>query len=406
MKNRKIEIINSNGENLSAHLELPADKKVKQYVIFAHCFTCSSNLSVVRYITRELTNYGFGVLRFDFTGLGNSGGDFKDTNFSNNLEDIETVNNYLIENYQAPTLLVGHSLGGAAVLIAASKLDNIKAVATIGAPFDTKHVTHLFKNGIDEINTKGKAEVSIGGRPFIMKKQFIDDLEKHSVKSSLARLKKPILILHSPVDKVVSVDNAANIYQHAFHPKSFISLDNADHLLSDKKDSLYAAKTIGTWAERYLLDNEPTVEKVHTKGEQVVAYWSSENNFTTQISNGKHSIIADEPEEVGGDDFGFSPYDLMNAALGACTNMTLKLYANRKGWDLKEVYTYLTHSKKHITDSKQETNKLGRIDHITKKIELHGNLTNEQKERLKEIASLCPVHKSLQKEIVIDTELV
>jgi putative redox protein len=404
MSKEKLVIKNSNGEQLHATLELPANKKPLQYAIFAHCFTCSSDLGVVRNISRELTGYGFGVLRFDFTGLGSSEGDFADTNFSHNLKDLEIVNDYITKNYGAPSLLVGHSLGGVAVLIAASRLENVKAVATIGAPADPEHVKHLFVHGMDEMVLKSEASVTIGGRSFMIKKQFLEDLEKHSLASTLKNLRKPILILHSPQDMIVGISNAAEIYQNAHHPKSFVSLDGADHLLSEKKDSLYAAKTIGTWAERYILGNySPQGSPIETKGEQIVAHWKSDHNFTTQISNNRHAITADEPEDAGGADLGFSPYELLNAALGACTAMTLKLYAERKKWPLEEVYVYLTHDKRHVDDCEDCSGKTGKIDHIKKKLEFVGDLTEEQKSRLTEIAALCPVHKTLGSATKIET---
>lgn len=404
MSTERLDIKNSNSERLHATLELPANQRPLQYAIFAHCFTCSSNLGVVRTISRELTSYGFGVLRFDFTGLGSSEGDFTDTNFTHNLKDIGIVSDYLTKNYEAPSLLVGHSLGGAAVLMAASQFENIKAVATIGAPSDPKHVKHLLEHGMDEMILKGEARINVGGRSFMMKKQFLDDLEMHSLEKALKSLRKPILILHSPQDKIVGINNAAEIYQHAHHPKSFISLDGADHLLSEKKDSLYASKTIGTWAERYLLsDNSVGSSVIETKGEQVVAHWKSEDHFTTQISNNRHAITADEPADSGGADLGFSPYELLNAALGACTAMTLKLYAERKKWPLEEVYVYLSHDKRHVDDCEDCTGNSAKIDYIKKKLEFVGDLTEEQKRRLTEIAALCPVHKTLSSATKIET---
>lgn len=405
MKTENIKILNSNGEQLHARLELPASKMPRQFALFAHCFTCNSNLGVVRNISRELTNYGFAVLRFDFTGLGGSEGDFADTNFSHNVGDLRTVHEYLARQYQAPTLLVGHSLGGAAALMAAAQLESIRAVATIGAPAQPDHVSNLFHHGIDEIREKGQAEVSIGGRSFVLKKQFIDDLEQHKPKEYLKNFRKPLLILHSPQDNTVGIENAAEIYQSAMHPKSFVSLDGADHLLSRKKDSIYAARTIGTWAERYLIEefSEPAAP-LSTKGEQVVAHWFHENKFTTEVSNGRHTILADEPESFGGNDLGPSPYELLNAALGACTDLTLKLYAERKGWPLEEVYTYLTYSKKHIQDCEEGSGNQGKIDHIQKTIEIVGELSAEQKSKLVEIASKCPVHRTLTSDIVIDTD--
>lgn len=389
----KITIPNSNGETLHATLELPPNKKVKQYAIFAHCFTCSSQLSIVRTISNELTLYGFGVLRFDFTGLGMSEGEFADTNFSHNLQDLITVNDYLAAHYQAPTLLIGHSLGGVAVLISAGKLDNIKAVATIGAPADAVHVSHLLGNK-EDILKKGEANISIGGRPFKIKKHFLEDLENHDTKKIIPNLRIPLLILHSPQDTTVGIENAAKIYQLAHHPKSFISLDGADHLLSKKADSLYAARSIATWADRYLNTSEEE-KQLKPENAQVVAHLDLQNNFTTQISNGRNSLVADEPKNVGGDDLGLAPFELLQAALGACTNMTLKLYAERKKWDLKEVYTHMSFVRDTLDNQKIET--------ITKKIELQGNLTQEQKQRLIEIAAKCPVNKTLMAGVNIKT---
>lgn len=391
---QKISIPNSNGETLHANLDLPANKKVLQYAIFAHCFTCSSQLSIVRNISNELTRHGFGVLRFDFTGLGHSEGDFADTNFSHNLEDLISVNNYLVANHEAPTLLIGHSLGGAAVLMAAQQLGNVKAVATIGAPSSAKHVAQLFGDKKEDILENGQAKLSIGGRPFEMKKQFLDDLEQHSSEDVLPKLRIPILILHSPQDTVVGIDNAAQIYKLARHPKSFISLDGADHLLSKKEDSLYAARSIATWADRYLNTGQ-TTQILKPNDAQIVAHLNLQDGFITQISNGNNSLLADEPKSAGGEDLGLSPYELVQAGLGACTNMTLKLYAERKQWPLKEVYTHLSFSRQTIDEKK--------VDLITKKIELEGDLTDEQKQRLVEIAAKCPVNKTLMAGIHIET---
>lgn len=382
----KINIPNSNGEPLHATLEVPANKIVRAYALFAHCFTCSSQLSIIRTISKELTQYGFGVLRFDFTGLGESKGEFADTNFSHNLEDIYTVNNYLAENYRAPTLLIGHSLGGAAMLIAAGKLENAKALVTIGAPGEAKHIMNLMEDSKDDILQNGEALLSIGGRPFKIKKQFLDDLQQHDLTKIIPKLRVPLLILHSPQDRIVGIDHAARIYQLAHHPKSFISLDGADHLLSKKEDSRYAARSIATWADRYLKE---TKEELLLKPyqAQVVAHLDFENGFATQITNGRNAIVADEPRNLGGDDLGLSPFDLLQAALGACTNMTLKLYAERKKWPLKEVYTHLSFWRDKVDNQK--------IESITKKIVLEGDLSEDQRKRLIEIASKCPVNKTL-----------
>ncbi|ARV11695.1 osmotically inducible protein C [Gilvibacter sp. SZ-19] len=405
MKTKNIEIAKSNG-SLFARLEVPANGKVRHYAIFAHCFTCNSNLSVVRYISRTLTNHGFGVVRFDFTGLGRSSGEFADSNFSGNVEDLITVANYLEKEYQAPAMLIGHSLGGAAVLAAAAHLDSVKAMVTIGAPAEVDHVTHLFADGLEEIEETGSAEVNIGGRPFRIKKQFVEDLRSRNLLETINGLKVPYLIMHSPQDTTVAIENAAKLYHAAFHPKSFISLDGADHLLTNKVDAVYVADMIGTWAGKYFPELDQ--ELISTKGEQVVVHLDLENKFTSEVFTPHHTLIADEPNAVGGDDLGPSPYELLNAALGACTVMTLKMYAQRKGWDLREVFCYVTYSKKHADDlpQEQDSDVVGQIDHIQKTLEFIGDLDDKQRERLKQIASKCPVHKTLTSTTIIDTKLL
>ena len=405
MKNQKLQIVNKKGIKLQAYLELPANQKPNYFAVFAHCFTCSSTLSAVKNISRSLTNYGFGVLRFDFTGLGRSEGEFADSHFSANVDDLIAVNDFLKENYQAASLLVGHSLGGAAVLVAASKLDNIKAVATIGAPSNVGHVKHLFSHGIDKVSEKGKVEVNIGGRPFKIDEDFVSDFDKTDLPAIVKTLRKPLLILHSPVDTIVGIKNAEQLYHNAHHPKSFVSLDNADHLLSKSEDSKYVGNVIATWVERYFETKENIM--LETNGEQLVGHLNLiEDNFTTSIQTKTHSMIADEPASIGGDDFGPSPYEYLNAGLVACTAMTLKLYAQRKQWDLQEVFVYVTHSRKHSDDLGIETNKPKYLDHITKKLKFVGDLDDIQKERLKEIASRCPVHKTIASEVIFETTIL
>ncbi len=405
MKREKLEIINKKGIKLHAHLELPANQHPNYYAVFAHCFSCNSTFNAVRNITRQLTGYGFGVVRFDFTGLGRSEGKFADSHFSANIDDLISVNDYLKEHFKAPSLLIGHSLGGAAVIVAASKLENIDAVATIGAPATVDHVTQHFSHKFEEVATKGDVEVNIGGRPFKINQEFVDDFSKIDLPSVTEKLRKPILILHSPLDAIVSIDNAQELYIRAKHPKSFISLDQADHLLTDTRDSNYVGNLIGAWVQRYFPKNENRM--LNTQGEQLVGHLNLlENNFTTQIQTKKHSMIADEPASVNGDDFGPSPYEYLNAGLAACTAMTLKLYAERKKWDLQEVFVYLSHSKKHSDELQLDLEKPGYLDHIEKKLKFVGNLDEQQKIRLKEIASRCPVNRTLQSEVVIDTEIL
>ncbi|MFT4780963.1 MAG: putative OsmC-like protein/pimeloyl-ACP methyl ester carboxylesterase [Psychroserpens sp.] len=404
MKNQKLKVINKKGHKLQAYLELPANQKPNYFAIFAHCFTCSSSLSAVRNISRALTNHGFGIVRFDFTGLGRSEGEFADSHFSANVDDLIAVSDFIKEHYEAPSLLVGHSLGGAAVLVAASKLDNIKAVATVGAPATISHVKHLFSHGIDDIKNKGRVAVNIGGRPFKIDEEFVSDFDKTDLPAVVKALRKPLLILHSPTDTIVGIKNAEQLYNNAHHPKSFVTLDDADHLLSKTRDSSYAGDIIGAWVKRYFPQQENKM--LDTSGEQLVAHLNlKEDNFTTTIQTAKHNFIADEPDSVGGDDFGPSPYDFISAGLAACTVMTLKIYAERKKWDLQEVYAHITYSKKHSDDLMLDVDKPTRIDHLSKKLTFIGDLDESQRQRLKEIASKCPVHKTLQSEVIIDTEL-
>lgn len=402
MKTIKLKIPNRKGLQLNAFLELPANQKPNYYAIFAHCFTCSSSLSAVKNVSRSLAQDGFGVVRFDFTGLGRSEGEFADSHFSANVEDLLDVHEFIKQEYEAPSLLVGHSLGGAAVLVAASLLDDIKAVATIGAPATVNHVKHLFSHTEDEIPEKGNVQVNIGGRPFNINKEFVQNFDKTDLPSIVKDLRKPLLIMHAPFDKIVGIENAEKLYVNAFHPKSFVTLDDADHLLSNPKDSKYVGDVIGTWVQRYFPIQENTMLDV--EGEKLVGHLNLvEDKFTTSIQTKHHSLIADEPESVGGHNFGPSPYDLLNASLAACTVMTLKMYAERKKWDLQEVFVYITNSKKHSDDLGIDIEKPGYIDHISKKLKFVGTLDAEQKKRLKEIASRCPVHKTLERGVVFDT---
>ena len=402
MKSEKLRIANDKGYELHAYLDLPANQKPNYYAIFAHCFTCSSTLGAVKNVSRALTTHGFGVVRFDFTGLGKSEGDFAESHFSANVSDLIRVHEYIAQHYKAPSLLVGHSLGGAAVLVAASKLDTVKAIATIGAPAAVDHVTHLFSHTIEEVKEKGEVEVDIGGRPFIINQEFVEDFGKTDLPKITKNLRKPLLIFHAPFDKIVGIENAEKLYKNAHHPKSFVTLDDADHLLSNNEDSIYVGNVIGAWVQRYFPKQENTM--LDTKDEQLVGYLNlREDNFTTTIQMKNHSIIADEPASIGGDDFGPSPYELLNSGLAACTAMTLKLYAERKKWDLQEVYVYISHTKKHSDDLGVETDSPGYIDHISKKLKFVGDLDEKQRKRLKEIASRCPVHRTLSKEVIFDS---
>lgn len=404
MKSKKLEIVNKKGLKLQAYLELPANQRPNYYAVFAHCFSCNSTFGAVKNITRELTKHGFGIVRFDFTGLGKSEGEFADSHFSANVDDLIAVSDFMEENYEAPSLLIGHSLGGAAVIVAASQLEAIKAVATIGAPATVEHVTQHFSHRLDEVKTKGEVEVNIGGRPFKINQEFVEDFSKTDLPSITEKLRKPILILHSPLDAIVNIENAQQLYLKAKHPKSFVSLDRADHLLTNTSDSRYVGNMIGSWVQRYFPRKEN--QMLNPEGEQLVGHLNLlEDNFTTYIQTKKHALVADEPASVNGDDFGPSPYEYLNAALAACTAMTLKLYAERKKWDLKEVFVYLSHSKKHSDELELDIEKPGYLDHISKRLKFIGDLDEVQQQRLKEIASRCPVHKTLLNEVIIETEL-
>jgi putative redox protein len=330
MSTTNLSIINRKGIKLNAKLELPANGKPLQFSIFAHCFTCNSDLGVVRHISRSLTSKGIAVVRFDFTGLGKSEGSFEETNFSNNVNDLVDVSNFLEENYKVPELLIGHSLGGTAVLMAAFQLPKAKGVVTIGSPSDPSHLKKLLKYSPDTFEEKEEFEANIGGRPFTIQKQFIQDLEVNNLLKNIKKLNKALLIMHSPQDEIVEVSNAAELYSNAHHPKSFISIDGANHLLSNRKDALYVAEVIGSWVSRYIDIEIIKQKKLSTEGEQVVAYLDLENGFTTQLFTENHAMVADEPISFGGEDLGPSPYEYLNAGIGACTVMTLKLYAERK----------------------------------------------------------------------------
>lgn len=401
MQSEKVTFTNENGETLVAYIEMPGDQHPHNFAIFAHCFTCSKNLGAMRNISRALTLQGIGVMRFDFTGLGDSEGDFEDTNFSGNVQDIICAGKYLKEHYVAPTLLVGHSLGGAAVIVAAHELDSIKAVATIGAPSHPSHVTRLLDESLDEIREKGLATVNIGGRPFTIKKQFLDDLEASSFDQKVRKLDRPLMIMHAPFDKVVGIENAAHLYQLAMHPKSFISLDDADHLLTDKQHSLYVGDVIAVWARRYLKLPEP--EPLHS--EKHVVCRVGPKGYTTEVKAGNHGFLADEPIAVGGNDLGPSPYDLLVSGLGACTAITLRMYADRKAWPVTNIKVHLQHEKVHAEDCQECEGTTGKIDRIERVIELEGDLTEDQRQRMLQIANKCPVHRTLHSEVVVASSL-
>ncbi len=384
-------------------MQWPANQQPHTYAIFAHCFTCEKSLNAVRNISKALAGRGFAVLSFDFTGLGESEGDFADATFSANVSDLVAAANFLKKEFEAPELLVGHSLGGAAAILAAKQIQSVKAVATIGTPADLHHVKHIFEAHLPQIKNQGFAEMNIGGRPFTVKQQFVEDLERFSISFTLSTLKKPILILHSPQDEIVGIDNASLMYQAARHPKSFIALDGADHLLSNKNDSHYAGEIIASWAQRYL--QLPDVTSLDTEHQTVALVGDKEAGYTTLIKAGKHYIIADEPEDLGGNDFGPTPYELLSSSLATCTTMTLRMYANRKNLEVREIKVHVNHNKRHCEDC-ANAEAGARIDHFERLIEITGNINADQRQRLLEIADKCPVHKTLEGEIRIVSRLV
>lgn len=395
------------GAELAARLDLPAGA-VRAFALFAHCFTCSKDVSAARRIAEALTGDGIAVLRFDFTGLGGSGGDFASTNFSSNVSDLIKAAGFLRENYEAPKLLIGHSLGGAAVIAAAADIPEAVAVATIGAPADADHVAHNFGADLDTIREKGRAEVTLAGRSFTIEKQFLDDISAQNVRERVAHLKKALLVMHAPLDETVGIDNATGIFVAAKHPKSFVSLDSADHLLSDPRDAAYAARVIAGWVSRYL-DNAGEDAAVDTR-EGVHVSETGLGKFQSSVVAGRHRLIADEPEDVGGLDSGPSPYDYLAAALGACTVMTLRMYAERKGIAAERIAATVLHDKVHAADCEDCAGEVrernGRIDRFERRIAIEGEIDAEVRARMMEIADRCPVHRTLEAGAAIVTRKV
>jgi putative redox protein len=389
------------GHELAGLLDMPVAEP-RAYALFAHCFTCGKDAHAARRIAEALTALGIAVLRFDFTGLGGSEGEFANTTFSSNVADLVAAADHLRRTRRAPALLIGHSLGGAAVLAAAGDVPEARAVATIAAPCDPKHVTGLFRDHVDRIATQGEVEVTLAGRPFRIRREFIDDVAEQRLTQRIAELRKALLVFHSPVDQFVGIDNASCIFLAAKHPKSFVSLDDADHLLSRREDAVYVANVIAAWAERYL-DAAPPMMEGAAAGPGVSVSETGEGKFQQLVQAGRHRFFADEPTSVGGLDTGPSPYDLLLASLGACTAMTLRLYAERKALPLDRVAVHLAHAKIHAVDCANCETKEGKVDRIDRAIVIDGNLDDEQRQRLMEIADMCPVHRTLTSEIDIRT---
>ncbi len=408
----KVTFTGAFGDQLAARLDTP-NGPIKTFALFAHCFTCSKDIFAATRVSQALAERGFAVLRFDFTGLGASDGEFANTNFSSNVDDLVAAANWLKENHRAPALLVGHSLGGAAVLAAAARLPEVEAVATIGAPADPEHVVRNFKAKIDEISESGEAEVELAGRRFTIKKQFLEDIATAKLTDAVSGFRKALLVFHSPVDQTVGIENAGLIYQAAKHPKSFVSLDDADHLLSRRVDAVYVADVLSAWASRYLtVQTEPEAEfepKIGAhpdpKGYEVVVYENGNGTFGQNVWDGRHEALADEPKKVGGLDAGRDPYGYLSAALGACTSMTLRLYADRKKLPLEQVLVRVKHDKIHAEDCASCETKEGKVDRLQREIEIVGDLDAAARQRLLEIADKCPVHRTLERTNLIETRL-
>lgn len=401
MPSQKVTFKNNRGQVLSGKLELPMIKKPYPFAIFAHVFTGNKNLKAARHISRALNLEGIAVLRFDFTGLGESEGDFSNTNFSTNVDDIKAASQFLTDNFEAPTIIIGHSLGGAAALYAGAEMDSVKAVATLGAPFQPEHVKHLIGDSVAEIEEKGAAIITVDNREFTIRKQFIEDLSRKDTLEIIEDFDKALLILHSPQDLVVEIENAAKIYHAAKHPKSFVTLNGANHMLNNKDDAFYAGSVIGSWVQRYV--EKAKEEKLSTTKQVMVKL--ENDGFTTEIMAGRHGLVADESEALGGNDFGPSPYELLNASLGACTAMTLQMYAKRKKWPLETVKVHLSFDRRYSEDCGTCDDPRSKISHFEVCIHLEGDLSEEQRNRLLEIAEKCPVHKTLGQEVTFNTYL-
>jgi len=405
-RSEKVTFPGSDGHNLSGRLDLPQGEP-KAYALWAHCFSCTKDIFAASRVSAGLTERGFAVFRFDFTGLGESDGDFANTNFSSNVDDLIAAADFLRQNFEAPKLLVGHSLGGAAVLAAASRIPESEAVCTIAAPADPEHVAHHFESSREEIESKGEAEVLLGGRPFKVKKQFLEDISNQSLERQIGGLKKALLVCHSPTDEIVGIENATSIYVAAKHPKSFLSLDGADHLLRRKQDAIYVADVLSAWASRYISLREDTDQAAGAKADPdtVVVQETGEGKFGNLVSvGGKHTLIADEPTKVGGLDKGPTPYDLLLASLGACKSMTMRMYADRKGFPLERASVRLKHDRIHARDCETCETEEGHIDRIQVEIDVKGDMDDETRQRIIEIAERCPVHKTLQSEVLIETK--
>ena len=404
MAGQRIDFPGADGHALAARLDTPPGEP-RAWALFAHCFTCGKDIRAASRIAAALTARGIATLRFDFTGLGASEGEFANTGFSSNVEDLLAAARFMRESGRPVSILIGHSLGGTAVLAAAGELPECTAVGVIGAPFDPEHVLDHFADKLDVIESEGEATVTLAGRQFRIRRQFLEDARDQNQARHIRQLRRPLLVMHSPVDAVVDVDNARRIFEHARHPKSYVSLDDADHLLSKPEDAEYAAGVIAAWAARYLPDGAGPADEVDEAGGDggVTVKELAPDGLAQQVLVGRHRLFADEPEGAGGSDRGPGPYDYLLAGLGACTSMTLRMYARRKGLDLTRVQVSLTHDRIHARDCEACETQTGRLDRITRRIILEGELSDTERKRLLEIADKCPVHRTLRSEVEIRT---
>ncbi len=403
MATKRITFPGHDGTALAARLDLP-DGSHLATALFAHCFTCGKDIAAARRIAARLAGMGIAVLRFDFTGLGHSEGEFANTSFTSNVEDLIAACAFLDQTGMAPSLLIGHSLGGAAVLSAASRMPGIKAVASLAAPFDPSHVIHNFADALPQIRAKGQAEVCLAGRPFTISKGFVEDIEQAALTHSIAAMDAALLVMHAPLDDVVGIENASQIFGAAKHPKSFVTLDKADHLISRAEDADYAAEVIATWAGRYIPLAPPAPPPGAPEGIIRVAEADPAGFLQDVFSGPHHHALADEPLAYGGTNRGMSPYGFLSAGLGACTSMTIRMYARRKGWPLDHVSVDVCHDKVHAQDA--ETGSGAKVDTWRRRIRLEGALDADQRQRLLEIADKCPVHRTLERASDVVTELI
>ncbi|WP_370281267.1 alpha/beta fold hydrolase [Pseudooceanicola sp.] len=402
MPTQRISFEGHDGSTLAARLDLPDGPRLAT-ALFAHCFTCGKDIAAARRISQRLASMGIAVLRFDFTGLGHSDGEFANTTFTSNVEDLVRAARHLADTGHAPELLIGHSLGGAAILKAAGQIASAKAVVAIAAPFDPAHVEHNFADALDEIARRGEAEVTLGQRPFTIRRQFVEDIEATSLGPAIRELRRALLILHAPRDESVGIENAARIFTAARHPKSFVTLDDSDHLVSRAEDAEYAAEVIAAWLTRYVTLTPPAPPPGAPEGIVRVSE-ADPDGFMQDVNDGPyHHVIADEPEGYGGTNRGMSPYGFLSAALGACTSMTIRMYARRKGWDLDHVQVDVSHDKVHAQDAGSASDE--KVDTFQRRIRLEGRLTAAQRAKLREIADKCPVHKTLERSSRVLTDL-